>query len=321
MKNLTIQPARLPMNTAIAEQYNIDKNQWRVLTEQIFPNAKSVEAILMAKAYCDARSLDIMKKPVHIVPMWSSEKGLMVETVWPGIAEIRTTATRTGEYVGCDEVIYGPEKTVIFSGNVKERGNWIDKSVEVTFPEWAKMTVYRIIKGNKASFTAKVRWLEAYSKSGKSEIPNSMWLTRVYGQIDKCVEAAALRMAFPEEIGTYTADEMEGKTLIDSSIQSVEVSPVEDKTQMTPPPPPDLESEVVDAEIVGETEPNDDDMSPDELIEQAKVYFSNANTLEDLERIHEVTYLDLDIGGDFDEKLEDLFETRKAEIAAKVLGA
>ncbi len=35
----------------------------------------------------------------------------------------------------------------------------------------------------------------------KDGSPNKMWKQRPYGQIGKCAEAAALRRAFPEEIG------------------------------------------------------------------------------------------------------------------------
>ena len=103
-----IQPSRLPIAPAVAKEFNLQPTEWRVLVDQIFPAAKSVEAVMMALAYCRKRNLDIFKKPVHIVPMWSSAKKQMVETVWPGIAEIRTTAARTGEYAGIDEVEFGP---------------------------------------------------------------------------------------------------------------------------------------------------------------------------------------------------------------------
>jgi hypothetical protein len=41
------------------------------------------------------RQVDPFKRPVHIVPVWDNEKRDYVETVWPGIAEHRTTAFRT----------------------------------------------------------------------------------------------------------------------------------------------------------------------------------------------------------------------------------
>jgi hypothetical protein len=42
--------------------------------------------------------------------------------------------------------------------------------------------------------------------------PNEMWKKRPRGQLEKCAEAAALRAAFPEELGNdYAAEEMAGQ--------------------------------------------------------------------------------------------------------------
>ena len=43
-----------------------------------------------------------MKKPVNIVPIWSTKLGRYVETIWPSINEIETTASRTKEWAGMD---------------------------------------------------------------------------------------------------------------------------------------------------------------------------------------------------------------------------
>ena len=48
----------------------------------------------------------------------------------------------------------------------------------------------------------------------KSGAPNDRWKRSPFGQIEKCAEAAALRLAFPEEIGNdYAAEEMEGQSI------------------------------------------------------------------------------------------------------------
>lgn len=228
----TIAPSRLPIAPSVAKEFDIQPTQWRVLVEQIFPNAKTVEAVTMALSYCRARNLDIYKKPVHVVPMWSSALNKMVETVWPGIAEIRTTASRTGEYAGIDEVIFGPMVERTFRGTTG-KGQYeqqIEKTVR--FPEWASVVVYRWVKGQKASFHTKVFWEETYASIGKSDVPNDMWARRSRGQLDKCVEAAALRKAFPEEVGSlYAAEEMEGRVIDHDIVDKPAVTP-------TPPKPP-----------------------------------------------------------------------------------
>jgi phage recombination protein Bet len=175
--------------------------QWRVLKETIFPAAQSKEAIFMAIDYCKARNLDIFKKPVHIVPIWSKEHKRMVETVWPGISELRTTAARTGRYAGKSAPEWGPDKT-------EHLGD-----VAVTYPEYCRMTVYKMVGNNRVAYTSEVYWKETYATAGRdTTAPNAMWKKRPMGQLAKCAEAEALREAFPEEIGgEYSAEEMSGQ--------------------------------------------------------------------------------------------------------------
>lgn len=251
---VTIQPSRMPIPAAVAKEFEIQPAEWRVLVDQIFPAAKSVEAVMMALAYCRKRNLDIFKKPVHIVPMWSTAKGQMVETVWPGIAEIRTTASRTGEYAGIDAVEFGPSVERSFTGTVGRGQREETVTKKVKFPEWASVVVYRIVAGQKCAYHAKVFWEETYASVGKSELPNDMWAKRPRGQLDKCVEAAALRKAFPEELGnTYAAEEMEGRT-IDGVAEHV-AAPTPPKPPRPPAPPSAKQEspEVEDAEVIDQT--------------------------------------------------------------------
>ncbi|MBD9361596.1 phage recombination protein Bet [Methylomonas fluvii] len=207
----------LPMPVTAQQSYGLSEQSWKVLTEVTFPTAKTPEAILMALDYCKARKLDIFKKPVHIVPMWSAALGRNVETVWPSIMEIQTTASRTGVWAGMDRPVWGPDVTKTFTGRYKDDNEqWQESSVTVTFPEWVAVTVYRIVAGKRCAFTEEVYWLEAYSTAGgkNSQVPTAMWIKRPKGQLAKCGKAASLRSAFPEECG-YAAEEMDGKTLDD----------------------------------------------------------------------------------------------------------
>ena len=207
-----VSQSRMPYHPAIEKRFGITRNQWRTLTEAIFPNAQTPEAVMMAWEYCKARKLDPFKRQVHIVPVWSSAAKKMIETVWPGISELRTTATRTGAYAGMDAFEYGPDVTEELEGK--------NGTVTVTYPEWCRATVYKIVQGNRVPFVGPtVYWKETYATEGRnSDAPNAMWTKRPRGQLQKCTEAAALRMAFPEELGgEYAAEEMEGKT-IDGSV-------------------------------------------------------------------------------------------------------
>lgn len=205
---------RLPWHPAIKERFpHIERKDWRVLTDAIFPAAKTTEGVILALAYCDARKLDIFKRCVHIVPIWDGKQKKMIESVWPGISETRTTAMRTKQYAGCDEVEFGPdvEKTWKIKGGSDDQGNtYPDREYTVTFPQWARLTVYRVMNGERwACPGPKVYWLETYATQSRFiDSPNEMWRKRPYGQLEKCAEAAALRRAFPEEDSGPTAEEI-----------------------------------------------------------------------------------------------------------------
>ena len=113
---VALKPPRLPYHEAVEERFGIDRAGWKALVEAIYPNAETADAIVMALSYCRARNLDPFKRPVHIVPMWSSVAGKMIETVWPGISELRTTAFRTGQYAGMSEPDFGPMVERTFKG-------------------------------------------------------------------------------------------------------------------------------------------------------------------------------------------------------------
>lgn len=233
------QPPRIAHHPAVEERFGVDRGQWKVLVEAIYPAAKTADAIVMVLSYCKSRNLDPMKRPVHIVPMWDSQRGAYVETVWPGISELRTTASRTKGYAGCDVAEFGPTKKMTFQGRIKQKGEWINAEVkDLEFPEWCRITVYRIVDGQRCKFVGpKVSWLETYATQGNTELPNKMWQERPEGQLEKCAEAAALRRAFPEEIGNeLTAEEMTGKPVHELVIVG-DAEPTADATQRDAAPP------------------------------------------------------------------------------------
>jgi phage recombination protein Bet len=226
-------PCRIPVATAVLADVGLDPSTWAVLTDSIFPSAKTPEGIVLAVRYCQARGLDIMKRPVHVVPMWSSALRREVETVWPGIAEVQITAARTGLWAGLDSPRFGPDQTKTFSGSVKRNEQWVEAQATVTYPEWAEVTVYRLVNGVRCPFSEMVFWEEAYARQGKSPVPNEMWQKRPRGQLLKCAKAASLRAAFPEEAGEYTAEEMAGKVI---EVDSVPMASVIDSTPATVQP-------------------------------------------------------------------------------------
>jgi phage recombination protein Bet len=237
-----IAPPRLPYHDLVQERFGIDKAGWRVLVDATFPSAKTVDAIIMALSYCKARNLDPFKRPVYVVPMWSSSAGRMIETVWPSISELRTTAFRTGQYAGMEAPEFGPMIEREFSGTVgrgPDKGKIIKATIK--FPEWCRVTVIRTLHGKERKFVGPtVYWLETYAKRGDTEVPNEIWCRRVVGQLEKCAEAGGLRRAFPEELGNeLTAEEMEGQRWEAPGDVAKDVTP---KTQDEAPPDPAVPS-------------------------------------------------------------------------------
>ncbi len=181
----------------------------QVLQSSLYPGADpaSVELVI---GYCATAGLDVMQKPVHIVPVWDGKAGRMRDVIMPGIGLYRTQASRTGQHLGTSEPEFGPMVTERIGGQ------------DVTYPEWCRVTVRRLLpSGAVAEFAALEYWVENYAVKGgkeKSVAPNAMWLRRVRGQIAKCAEAQALRRAFPELCSAMTAEEMEGKSIGDDPV-------------------------------------------------------------------------------------------------------
>ena len=203
---------RLPWHPAVGERFGIERSDWRALVEAVFPAAKTSEGVILALSYCKARNLDPFKRVVHVVPIWDKVKRGYVETVWPGIGEARTTAMRTKQFAGCDDTKFGPDidRSWTMAGDDDDRGGKSERQVTITFPEWAQVTVYRKMGEERWAVPGpRVYWMETYATRGRTLVPNDMWIKRPRGQLEKCAEAAALRRAFPEELGDEaTADEM-----------------------------------------------------------------------------------------------------------------
>lgn len=190
-------PARLAYHSAALERFGVDRSDWRTLVEAVFPLAGSPESVLLALAYCRARKLDPFKRVVQIVPIWNKDLGRLVDTIWPGIGELRTTAARTGQYVGRDDAVFGT--------TIKAKVG----DIEMEYPQWCQITVWRYMHGEPRKFVGpKVWWLETYATRKRDDnAPNQMWQDRPFGQLEKCAEAAALRAAFPEEAGNDLIDD------------------------------------------------------------------------------------------------------------------
>lgn len=129
--------------------------------------------------------LDPLARQIHAV----KRKGRM--TIQTGIDGYRAIADRTDKYAGNDEPIY--------DGVAHE--DWGQR------PGVARVTVYKLVGGERCQFASSARWEEYYPGPGNEGF---MWRKMPFLMLAKCAEALALRKAFPAELsGVYTDDEMD----------------------------------------------------------------------------------------------------------------
>lgn len=188
----------------------ISPEQWHTLAGSLYPGAKNA-SILLVIDYCHARKLDPLKRPCHIVPMKVGDDWR--DVILPGIYEYRTTAQRTGQYLGHSVPDYG--EFVEFHG--------------VSAPEWCDFTVYRWNDGaqQRAEYPVRTYFREVcavrWDRDKGEEVVNARWTRAPVQMLTKCAEAAALREAFPDELGgEMTADEMRGQPAIEGEVEEAE---------------------------------------------------------------------------------------------------
>lgn len=127
------------------------------------------------------RGLDPLARQIY----WVKRQGKGVIQV--GIDGFRAIAHRTGQCAGSDEIEYGPK-------------------VGPGYPEWAKVTVYKMVQGQRCPFVATARWDEYYP----GDAQGFQWKRMPFAMLGKCAEALALRKAFPESLsGMYAPEEMD----------------------------------------------------------------------------------------------------------------
>lgn len=209
----------------LPEIFRLTETEQHELLENFYPGATVATKKLIIN-YCRGMRIDPMLKPVHVVPM-KVKTGKMIpkrgggeypetvqrDVIMPGIGLYRIQAARTGTYAGKDRPAFGPMLTWEF-----ERTEWEDNKKQkvkdqVIYPEWCEVTVYKMVAGTRCPYTATEYWMENVAVS--YDAPNAMWSKRTHGQLAKCAEAQALRMAYPEVGSMPTYEEMMGRKFLD----------------------------------------------------------------------------------------------------------
>lgn len=186
-----------PRQSSVALAHRLSNEQVALITRTICKGASPDELNLFLQV-CNRTGLDPFLKQIHAVFRNDRNAGRKVMTIQVGIDGYRLLADRTGGYAGSDE----PEYAVDFDEAGKAESH----------PSKASVTVWKMVAGQRCSFTASARWMEYVPEYG------THWKRMPFLMLGKVAEALALRKAFPAELsGLYTREEMDqaGQEVID----------------------------------------------------------------------------------------------------------
>lgn len=175
-----------------------------LIKSQIAPKHSDEELLLFFKI-CKHTGLDPFTKQIYSLHRGGKQS---IET---SINGYRLIAHQSEAFAGIDEAEYDTE--------------------DADHPNWARVTVYRMVQGQRVPFTAKVRWDEF----GKTAVgPN--WKSMPYHMLAKVAESHALRKAFQERLtAIYTSDEMDQVGYVDATAITI-TEETHETTQTTQAP-------------------------------------------------------------------------------------
>lgn len=150
--------------------------------------------------------LSPFKKEIYLVK-YGQQYNVIV-----GIDGLRAKASRTGCFAGREDVKFDLQPDGAFKTAAQlKAGN--------SKPQTATVTVYKMVSGQRCPFTKTVLFAE-YCPAN----PANKWLSMPFNMIEKCAEAAALRMAFADETAGLHIEE-EKAAFEDLTIQAAQSKP------------------------------------------------------------------------------------------------
>jgi len=185
-------------------------------TAQVIPHDTPPAVVSVFAEACKQHGLSPFKKEIYLVK-YSSSNGPTYATI-VGIDGLRGKAARTGQFAGRDDAKY----------NLKSDGSFMtaaEVKAKNELPVTCTVTIYRMIGGQRCAFTKTVLFSEYYpaveaaARMGKAAYSKSA--TMPFNMIEKCAEAACLRMAFSAEVGGLHIEE-EAAAFEDTTMQAVE---------------------------------------------------------------------------------------------------
>jgi phage recombination protein Bet len=202
---------RIIENREIAPQDafgKMSKSQIELVKRTVAKGASDDELRLFIQV-CKGANLNPFLKQVFLVPRWDSREAKEVRAIQVSIDGFRAIAEESGGYAGNEDAVFTGEELIEYGKDKKQ----------VKVPLEAKVTVYKLVEGQRYPFTATARWSEYYP----GDKMGFQWHIRPYLMLGKCAEALALRKAFPKLLsGMYASEELDKG--------QIEVSP-EEKAQ------------------------------------------------------------------------------------------
>lgn len=169
------------------------KEQLELIRKTIVPMEASTQEVNWFLGQAKRTGLDPLGRQIYLI-LFGDGRGGKKPVIHIGIDGHLTIANRTGDYAGMDDPIYGPMLT----------GKY--ETTEYQYPEWCTVTIYKMVHGQKVSFTDTCYWDEYYPG------PRGFKWRQGGGrnQLSKCTKCKVLRQGFPNEFaGTYGTAEIE----------------------------------------------------------------------------------------------------------------
>jgi len=205
------EPGGLPQITTTEERsllregaHRWSKAEVTALKELCCPKDATPSEILSFWYICKRTGLDPFARQIYLVRYGKGDEGDDSKgrcTIQVGIDGFRKVSMEAGGYVGCDEPVYQGEGTAT------------GPESEIKHPLVARVTVYRMLEGEKVGFVGVARWNE-YAKfikdkeSGKKRL-RVMWAAMPYTMLGKVAEVQAHRKSAPMRLsGVYAPEEI-----------------------------------------------------------------------------------------------------------------
>lgn len=197
------------MNEAQTLPAQIGQEEIKTLEQaSIIPKGTPQGQIQVFARVCQEKGISPFSKEVHLLS-YNTREGVKYATVI-GIGGLRRIAAETGEFAGCDDVIFdlaadGSFRTFADIKKAEGKDKW---------PISASCTVYRIVGGQRVPFTATVLFEEFAAtykdrKTGQTKMKGN-WSTMPFHMLAKCAEAMALKKGFSDQTNGLHIPEEQG---------------------------------------------------------------------------------------------------------------